>query len=57
MGRLWAPNMRNKRKFQSRTQEEYGRNVSGTERKLVYKQKNNSYMEGRTKAEVSMKGQ
>jgi hypothetical protein len=45
----------NKEGFQSRSQEKNVRNVLGTERKVVYRQKNKSYMKDGTKAEVSMK--
>jgi hypothetical protein len=44
----------NKRKFRSRSQEKHVRNVPGTERMLVYREKNKSYMEDRTKAEVNI---
>lgn len=34
----------NKREIQSKSQAKYVRNMPGTERKLVYRQKNKSYM-------------
>lgn len=45
----------NKREIQSKSQAKYVSNMSGTERKLVYRQKNKSYMEDKKKADVNMK--
>jgi hypothetical protein len=42
----------NKKEIQSRSQEKYVRNVPGTERKLVYRERNKSW--DRTKAEGNM---
>lgn len=45
-------NAANKKEFQSRFQKKTVKNVSGTERKLVYRHKNKSRVDDRTKAEL-----
>jgi hypothetical protein len=45
----------NKKEFQSRSQEKNIRNVPETEKKLVYRQKNKSYVEDSINFDVNMK--